>query len=134
MVDVFEEKNWQAAAYIYSATSSARKDTPSPELTEQDSLARTYAEKNGIKIIKTYADACGIRNGRERLITDITSGLLACDVLLMRDITRWGRFSNPDEIFKYEILCQNAGIGIVYLNEVPTKVMGVEAACGGNAS
>jgi hypothetical protein len=28
MVDEFEEKNRLAAAYIYSATSSARKDTP----------------------------------------------------------------------------------------------------------
>ncbi len=134
MVDEFEEKNRLAAAYIYSATSSARKDTPSPELLEQNSLIRTYAEKNRIDVIQTYADACGIRNDRERLVTDITSGSLECDVLLMRDITRWGRFSDPDEILKYEILCQNAGIDIIYLNEIPTTMMGIDAACGGNAS
>lgn len=97
----------------------------------QNALARAYADRNGIEIVKTYADEGGVREGRERLIEDISSGALKCDVLLMRDIARWGRFANADAIREYEAVCRRAGIGVIYIDEVSATKDGIDEAWGG---
>ncbi len=101
----------KAAIYTYSAVADAMSAK------EQNGRLVAYAEKNGMEVVKTYADEGGVRKNRERMFAEIADGTADFDVLLLRDITRWGRFPNPDEATAYEFACARAGIRIVYVNE-----------------
>ena len=92
--------------------------------TENQSIAiRLYAEQRGIEIVRTYADEgkSGLKlQGRDalrQLIEDVQAGNTDFTVVLVYDVTRWGRFQNPDESAHYEYICQQAGIAVHYCAE-----------------
>lgn len=107
----------KAAAYMYSAVSYGPGDPNYPATREQSELIRAHAEKNDITIVKTYLDEGRHRKELENLLSDIHSGAVEYDLLLLSDITRWGRFYNVDEAARYEIACLHAGIEVRYVGE-----------------
>lgn len=83
-----------------------------------------FASDRGIEIVKTYMDEgrSGVtvdrRTGLQRLLSDVLSGAAPFSVILVLDVSRWGRFQDPDEAAHYEFLCREAGISIVYCAEL----------------
>jgi DNA invertase Pin-like site-specific DNA recombinase len=74
--------------------------------------------KNGLNIVKTYIDdgKSGLRedgrDGLRSLISDIHSGAAEYNIVLMRDLSRWGRKLNDPA--HYELICHRAGIEVLY--------------------
>jgi len=89
----------------------------------QEEVIRKYADDRNLDIIKTYADEgkSGLKiDGRKalrNLITDVQQGTAAFNVILVLDITRWGRFQDADESAYYEYICRNAGVDVQYVGE-----------------
>ncbi|WP_073196946.1 recombinase family protein [Roseovarius marisflavi] len=114
---------------------------------QSDAIAR-YAKQRGIKIVHTYSDEgkSGLRiqgrDGLKQLIDDIQSGRADFEVVLVYDISRWGRFQDADESAYYEYICKRAGISVTYCAEqfendgspVSTIVKGVKRAMAGEYS
>jgi len=90
---------------------------------QRDALAR-YADDHGLTIVRTYGDegksgltAAG-RQGLCGLLGDVVEGRADFGVVLVYDVSRWGRFQDADESAYYEFLCRRAGIRIEYCMEV----------------
>lgn len=108
----------RAAQYIRMSTEHQQYSTAN-----QEDVVRDYADRRGFEIVQTYADAgkSGLRvEGREslkRLILDVESGQADFTVILVYDVSRWGRFQDADESAYYEYLCKRAGIDVHYCAE-----------------
>lgn len=82
-----------------------------------------YAERCGLTIVRTYVDAgvSGLtregRNGLQQLLADVVGGKADYQTILVYDVSRWGRFQNPDESAHYEFVCRAAGVGVQYCAE-----------------
>ncbi len=82
-----------------------------------------YAERRGFEIVRTYEDAgkSGLKlDGRDalkRLINDVTSGRADFSVILVYDVSRWGRFQDADQSAYYEFICKEAGVTVQYCAE-----------------
>jgi DNA invertase Pin-like site-specific DNA recombinase len=89
----------------------------------QQAAIALYAEKHGFEIIQTYKDAgrSGVvahhRPGLLQLISDVVSHRVRYKVILVYDVSRWGRFQDVDESAHYEFLCKSAGVTIHYCAE-----------------
>ncbi len=74
-------------------------------------------------VVRTYADPARsglVLNGRpemQRLLRDILQGGVAFQAVLTYDVSRWGRFQDPDEAAHYEFLCKRSGIPVIYCND-----------------
>ncbi|WEK48474.1 MAG: recombinase family protein [Candidatus Andeanibacterium colombiense] len=114
----------------------------------QGDAIRQYAAERGIKIVRTYADAgkSGLKiDGRDalrQLIEDVQAGATDFTMVLVYDVSRWGRFQDADESAYYEYICKRAGISVQYCAEqfdndgspVSTIVKGVKRAMAGEYS
>ena len=107
----------KAAAYMYSACAHSPGDPRYPATREQSELIQAFAEKNGLVIVKSYSDEGKTRKSLKKMMADIASGTTEYKVLLMRDITRWGRFETADEAARHEFACRRAGIDVYYTEE-----------------
>ena len=113
-----QPKRRRAAQYVRMSTEHQQYSTEN-----QSDVIRDYADKRMYEIIRTYADdgKSGLKlEGREalrRLIQDVESGNADFDVILVYDISRWGRFQDADESAYYEYLCKRAGIEVHYCAE-----------------
>jgi DNA invertase Pin-like site-specific DNA recombinase len=82
-----------------------------------------YAEQHNLQIVRKYADEgrSGLRiEGRDalqRLIQDVQSGQADFRIVLVYDVSRWGRFQDADEGAYYEFVCKRAGIQVLYCAE-----------------
>ncbi|MGA8270738.1 MAG: recombinase family protein [Candidatus Sulfotelmatobacter sp.] len=82
-----------------------------------------YAKKHGFGIIKVYEDPgkTGViikhRKGLSALLKDVVSGEAKFKAILVYDVSRWGRFQNPDEAAHYEFMCVSSGIPLHYCAE-----------------
>src|SRR5574340_23511 len=109
---------------------------------------REYAARRNIEIVRTYADEgkSGLRiDGRQalqKLIADVQAGKADFQIILVYDVSRWGRFQDADESAYYEYICRRAGIQVAYCAEqfendgspVSTIVKGVKRAMAGEYS
>lgn len=134
---------FRAAEYVRMSTEHQQYSTEN-----QADKIREYAARRGIEIIRTYADEgkSGLRiDGREalqRLLRDVESGQADFNVILVYDVSRWGRFQDADESAYYEYMCRRAGIQVCYCAEqfendgspVSTIVKGVKRAMAGEYS
>ena len=134
---------FRAAEYVRMSTEHQQYSTEN-----QADKIREYAAHRGIEIIKTYADAgkSGLRiDGRQalqQLIKDVESGQADFQIILVYDVSRWGRFQDADESAYYEYICRRAGIQVAYCAEqfendgspVSTIVKGVKRAMAGEYS
>lgn len=107
-----------AAEYIRMSTEHQQYSTAN-----QADAIREYAARRGYTVVRTYADEgkSGLRiEGREalrRLIDDVQSGRADFKVILVYDVSRWGRFQDADESAYYEYVCKRAGIHVAYCAE-----------------
>lgn len=82
------------------------------------------------------------REALQRLIRDVESGQADFSVILVYDVSRWGRFQDADESACYEYICRRAGISVhccagQFDNDgspVATIVKGVKRAMAGEYS
>lgn len=107
-----------AAAYVRMSTDQQKYSTEN-----QLAAIREYAEQRNYKIVKVYEDfgKSGLtikrRNALKQLLDEVTSGKAEFKIILVYDVSRWGRFQNADESAHYEYLCSRAGIVIHYCAE-----------------
>lgn len=108
----------RAAAYMRMSTEHQQYSTANQEVVLQQ-----YAEKNNLQIVQTYIDAgkSGLsidgRDALKRLLNDVESGKADFSIILVYDISRWGRFQDTDESTWYELRCKYAGVLIRYCAE-----------------
>jgi len=82
-----------------------------------------YAEANRLTVVKTYLDEgkTGLkiqgRKGLQQLLADVIANQAPYEVILVYDVSRWGRFQDNDESAHYEFLCRRAGKEVVYCAE-----------------
>jgi len=138
-----QPKLYRAAEYVRMSTEHQQYSTEN-----QADKIREYAERRGIDIVRTYADAgkSGLRiDGRhalQQLIKDVETGAADFQIILVYDVSRWGRFQDADESAYYEYICRRAGIQVAYCAEqfendgspVSTIVKGVKRAMAGEYS
>ena len=108
----------RAAQYVRMSTEHQRYSTQN-----QADVIASYAEKRGFEIVRTYADdgKSGVvlsgRGALQQLFNDVASGKADFSVILVYDVSRWGRFQNTDEPAYYEFLCSRAGLTVHYCAE-----------------
>jgi DNA invertase Pin-like site-specific DNA recombinase len=82
-----------------------------------------YADQHGLRIVRTYRDdgRSGVtlrgRKGLQRLLADVLGGSAEFGHVLVLDVSRWGRFQDPDQAAHYEFLCREAGVRVTYCGE-----------------
>jgi len=102
---------FRAAQYVRMSTEHQQYSTEN-----QADKIREYAERRNIEIVRTYADEgkSGLRiDGRkalQQLIKDVETGKADFQIILVYDVSRWGRFQDADESAYYEYICRRAGI------------------------
>jgi DNA invertase Pin-like site-specific DNA recombinase len=83
-----------------------------------------FAAEHHLEIVETYADPAesGLtlddRPGLRRLIADVAAGGSRFEAILVFDVSRWGRFQDPDEAAHYEFICRQAGARVIYTSEI----------------
>jgi DNA invertase Pin-like site-specific DNA recombinase len=89
----------RAVQYVRMSTEHQKYSTEN-----QSDIIAEYAERNGMQVIRTYADdgKSGLRidgrNALKSLIADVEGGQADFEVILVYDISRWGRFQDADEM------------------------------------
>ena len=133
----------KAAMYVRMSTDHQKYSTEN-----QADAIREYAERHQIDIVTTYTDSgkSGLsldgRDALQALIADVQRSDVTYSMILVLDVTRWGRFQDADESAYYEYLCRRAGIDVQYVAEqfendgspVSTIVKGVKRAMAGEYS
>jgi DNA invertase Pin-like site-specific DNA recombinase len=133
----------RAAEYVRMSTEHQQYSTEN-----QGDVIRKFAERRGMIVVRTYADAgkSGLRidgrNALKQLILDVESGNADFSVILVYDVSRWGRFQDADESAYYEYICRRAKIEVHYCAEqfendgspVSTILKGVKRAMAGEYS
>ena len=108
----------RAAEYVRMSTEHQQYSTDN-----QASAIRIYAERRGYEIVRTYADEgksglnLGGRRALQALLKDVESGQADFTALIVYDVSRWGRFQDPDEAASYELRCRRAGVQVHYCAE-----------------
>lgn len=109
----------RAAQYLRMST-----DRQESSIGHQRATIAAYAMAHGYDISRTYIDE-GIsgllieeRSGLKSLLADVLSGGPDFDVILVYDVSRWGRFQNPDQAAHYEFICVEAGVRVEYCAEM----------------
>ena len=133
----------RAVQYVRMSTEHQKYSTEN-----QSDVISEYASKHGMAIVGTYADdgKSGLsidgRDALKRLIADVEGNHANFEVILVYDISRWGRFQDADESAYYEYICKRAGIRVIYCAEqfdndgspISTIVKGVKRAMAGEYS
>ena len=97
-----EERRRRAAEYVRMSTEHQQYSTEN-----QADRIRDYAQHHNIEIVRTYADEgkSGLnidgREGLQRLIADVQSKNTDFELILVYDVSRWGRFQDADESAHY---------------------------------
>jgi DNA invertase Pin-like site-specific DNA recombinase len=108
----------RAAQYVRMSTEHQRYSTEN-----QAEVIRVYAERRSLSIVRTYADEgkSGLsldgRHALRQLIDDVRNRVADFSVILVYDVSRWGRFQDADESAYYEYICKEAGITVQYCPE-----------------
>lgn len=121
MVDLVNATRKQAiyvAQYLRMSTDNQKYSTYNQML-----YISEYAKKNGMTIVKTYKDEgkSGLtiagRPGLQNLIFDVTNHKVDIDAILIYDVSRFGRFQDPDESNFYDYTLKKSGIPVIYCAE-----------------
>jgi len=108
----------RAAIYVRMSTENQNYSTD-----HQRAKIHEYALNNGIEIVREYVDEgrSGLdirrRAGLSKLIQDVQSGDVDFQLIIVYDVSRWGRFQDVDEAAYHEHTCRRAGIKVVYSGE-----------------
>ena len=107
-----------AAQYLRMSTEHQQYSTEN-----QAVAVEAYAQANAFTIVQTYLDTAktGVvlrrRTGLQSLLQDVVRGDCRYSVILVYDVSRWGRFQDTDEAAHYEFVCKSAGIPVHYCAE-----------------
>ena len=102
-----------AVAYVRMSSDHQRFSVE----TQEDAIA-AYARARGYIVVRRYADLgkSGLslkgRHGLRNLLADSLRPERDFEAILVYDISRWGRFRDPDQAAYYEFLCRQAGISV----------------------
>lgn len=113
-----EGTSLRAAEYVRMSTEHQQYSTQN-----QVDKIREYAARRGIQVVKTYADEgkSGLRiagrDALQQLIADVEGKTADFSIILVYDVSRWGRFQDADESAYYEYVCRSAGMQVVYCAE-----------------
>ncbi|MBF0340280.1 MAG: recombinase family protein, partial [Magnetococcales bacterium] len=105
----------RAAQYVRMSTEHQQYSTDN-----QADVIREFAAKHGMEIVRTYADEgkSGLNlEGRlalQKMLEDVQSGSADYEVILVYDISRWGRFQDADQSAYYEYVCKRHKIRVEY--------------------
>lgn len=116
--DKLQHRPHRAAQYLRMSTDHQRYS-----IANQRAFIEKFAADRELDIIQTYEDAglSGVtvdrRRGLQALLADVLSGKAPYSVILVYDVSRWGRFQDADEAAHYEYLCREAGMEIIYCAE-----------------
>ncbi len=105
----------RAAQYVRMSTEHQQYS-----IENQKSAIADYAQRKGFEVVATYSDSArsGIdlkhRPGLRKLLEDVVAGEQPFEVILVYDISRWGRFQDVDESAYYELFCRRAVIQVHY--------------------
>jgi DNA invertase Pin-like site-specific DNA recombinase len=108
----------RAAQYVRMSTDYQKYSTQN----QLDAIAKYAADRN-IQVVRTYRDdgRSGLqlanRPDLKALISDVLMGHADFDIVLVYDVSRWGRFQDVDEAAHYEFICREAGVRIEYCAE-----------------
>ena len=140
-----DAERWSKCAAVYVRMSTEHQQYST---SNQMDAIREYAKRRGLEIVKEYSDEgkSGLNiQGRDSLgqmIRDVQEGRAEFGVILVYDVSRWGRFQDADESAYYEYICRQAGVSVHYCAEqfendgspVSTIVKGVKRAMAGEYS
>ena len=108
----------RAAEYVRMSTDHQQYSTEN-----QHAAIQRFADEHGMTIVRSFTDAgksgVGIQ-GREALqdlLRTVESGQAGFSTILVYDVSRWGRFQEPDEGAYYEFRCIRASITVQYCAE-----------------
>ncbi|MEH2565222.1 recombinase family protein [Bradyrhizobium sp. AZCC 2289] len=116
--DALPPRPIRAAEYVRMSTDHQQYSTEN-----QANAIRRYAQERGFEVVRTYADEgkSGLQiEGRmelNRLVEDVESGRADFSAILIYDVSRWGRFQDPDESAYHELRCKLAGVNVHYCAE-----------------
>ena len=108
----------RAAAYVRMSTEHQKYSTDN-----QLEAINRYAERRGYEVVRVYTDEgkSGLRlagrDALQRLLNDVEDAITDFKVVLVYDVSRWGRFQDPDEAAEIELRCKRRGIKIHYCAE-----------------
>jgi DNA invertase Pin-like site-specific DNA recombinase len=108
----------QAAEYVRMSTDHQQYSTEN-----QHAAIQRFADAHGIIIVRSFIDAgksgVGIqgRDALQDLLRTVESGLAEFSTILVYDVSRWGRFQEPDEGAYYEFRCVRANRTVQYCAE-----------------
>jgi len=143
MVLETDQTSYRAAQYVRMSTEHQQYST-----NNQADKILEYAQRRNIEIVRTYADegksglSLGGRASLQKLLSDVEAGLADFSLVLVFDVSRWGRFQDADEAAYYEYKLRRKGIQVAYVAEqfendgspVSTIVKGVKRAMAGEYS
>ena len=93
---------FRAAQYVRMSTEHQQYST-----NNQADKILEYAQRRNIEIVRTYADegksglSLGGRASLQKLLADAESGLADFTLVLVYDVSRWGRFQDADEATEF---------------------------------
>jgi DNA invertase Pin-like site-specific DNA recombinase len=82
-----------------------------------------YAAAHNIGVVRSFLDegksgtTIKGRRGLQELLAAVLSGTADFEMILVYDVSRWGRFPDADEAAHYEFLCKQAGFAVRYCAE-----------------
>src|SRR6202161_2986421 len=112
-------RDLRAAQYLRMSTEHQQYS-----LDNQAAAIARYAEANGMLIVRTFEDGgrSGLvlsgRTGLQDLLDEVQTGRADFEVVLVYDVSRWGRFQDSDEGIYYEYLCKRANIAVHFCAEL----------------
>jgi DNA invertase Pin-like site-specific DNA recombinase len=118
MTTVATRSNIRAAKYVRMSTEHQQYSTEN-----QSDAIEKYALAHGMSVTETFIDSgksgltLGGRDALRNLLERVESGSSAFDVILVYDISRWGRFQDADESAYYEYVCKRAHVVVHYCAE-----------------
>jgi len=113
-----ERERTRAAAYVRMSTEHQKYSTDN-----QMAMIQRYADHRKYEIVRTYTDSgkSGLRlvgrDALQALLQDVESCRADYTAILVYDVSRWGRFQDPDEAAAIELRCKHAGIVVHYCAE-----------------
>jgi len=108
----------RAAAYVRMSTEHQQYSTAN-----QLDVIHSFARKQNWEVVKQYADEgrSGLsikgRAALSQMIQDVLRKNINYAHILVYDVSRWGRFQDPDEAAHYEFICREAGVAVHYCAE-----------------
>jgi DNA invertase Pin-like site-specific DNA recombinase len=108
----------RAAQYVRMSTEHQKYSTEN-----QQDMIKEFADAHNMVVVQTYADdgKSGLnidgRKSLKKLIYDVENEHANFSVILVYDISRWGRFQDADESAYYEHICKRRGVNVQYCAE-----------------